>query len=193
MIARLLWPWLQIDAVSLGLLALVILPWLTPLIKSAELPGGWKVEFQDVEKAAEKITGPQIDVATTGEIWRGPAAEHASTAESSIQEFAISSGDPNLVLVALRIEVEKRIRALATRARVLTGSLLQLLHALRARGIISADQAVGLEAMISAGNKAAHGAQVDPSVAAWARTRGADILKVLDGIIGRPGEGGRAE
>jgi hypothetical protein len=31
------------------LLALAILPWLSPLLQSAELPGGWKLEFRRVE------------------------------------------------------------------------------------------------------------------------------------------------
>jgi hypothetical protein len=35
------------------LLALAILPWLSPLLHSAELPGGWKLEFQRVE--AEQV------------------------------------------------------------------------------------------------------------------------------------------
>ena len=47
LIARIVFPTLSIDAASLGLIALAILPWLAPLIKSAELPGGIKIEFQD--------------------------------------------------------------------------------------------------------------------------------------------------
>ena len=41
LILRLVLPNLKIDAVTLGLLAAAILPWLTKLIRSAELPGGW--------------------------------------------------------------------------------------------------------------------------------------------------------
>ena len=31
------------------LIALAIIPWLSPLLQSAELPGGWKLEFRRVE------------------------------------------------------------------------------------------------------------------------------------------------
>jgi hypothetical protein len=47
-------PDLSIDAVTLGLLVLAALPWLAPLVKSLELPGGWKVEFQEVKRTAEE-------------------------------------------------------------------------------------------------------------------------------------------
>jgi hypothetical protein len=41
------WPNLKIDAITLGLLAFAVLPWLRSIIKTVELPGGWKVELQD--------------------------------------------------------------------------------------------------------------------------------------------------
>jgi hypothetical protein len=46
---HLLWPTLSIDAITLGLLVVVALPWLSTLIESAELPGGWKIRFRAVE------------------------------------------------------------------------------------------------------------------------------------------------
>jgi hypothetical protein len=52
---RVEFPNLKIDGVTFGLFVLAILPWLSSLIKSFEFPGGWKIEFQDVSKAGEKI------------------------------------------------------------------------------------------------------------------------------------------
>ena len=49
--AHLIWPDLKIDALTLGLLVLAALPWLIPMVKSAEFPGGWKIEFQDIRDA----------------------------------------------------------------------------------------------------------------------------------------------
>ena len=44
------WPNLAIDAIALSLILVAILPWLSVLIKSFELPGGWKLEFAEVSK-----------------------------------------------------------------------------------------------------------------------------------------------
>jgi hypothetical protein len=38
----------------LTLLIVATVPWLAPLFKSLELPGGWKVEFQELRKAAQE-------------------------------------------------------------------------------------------------------------------------------------------
>ena len=46
--ARLIWPNIKIDTITLGLLVVAILPWLAVLIKSIELPGGFKVEYHDI-------------------------------------------------------------------------------------------------------------------------------------------------
>lgn len=48
--AHLVWPDARIDVVTLGLLVLAVIPWLAPLFKSIELPGGWKVEFQELKQ-----------------------------------------------------------------------------------------------------------------------------------------------
>ncbi|WP_414660461.1 hypothetical protein [Horticoccus sp. 23ND18S-11] len=51
------YPAWDVDAVTLGLFVIAILPWLAPLIKSVELPGGLKVELQDIKEAVEKTKG----------------------------------------------------------------------------------------------------------------------------------------
>jgi hypothetical protein len=50
MVAHLAWPNLRIDAITLGLLILAIIPWLAPLFKSIELPGIGKFEFQELKR-----------------------------------------------------------------------------------------------------------------------------------------------
>jgi hypothetical protein len=44
---------LKIDHITLGLMVLAVLPWLTPLVKSLELPGLGKIELQDIKEKAE--------------------------------------------------------------------------------------------------------------------------------------------
>ena len=53
-LAHLIWPKLAIDAITLGLLAIAVVPWLAPLIKSLELPGGWKVELQEMYQVSAR-------------------------------------------------------------------------------------------------------------------------------------------
>jgi len=49
-VVHLIWPHVRIDSITLVLLAVALLPWLSPLFKSIELPGGWKFEFQEFKR-----------------------------------------------------------------------------------------------------------------------------------------------
>jgi hypothetical protein len=40
----------QIDSITIGLLIVAALPWLAQVLASAELPGGWKVEFRALKE-----------------------------------------------------------------------------------------------------------------------------------------------
>lgn len=53
--AHLVWPRLSLDVTSTILLIVALLPWLAPVIKSIELPGGFKIEVQDLKAATEKV------------------------------------------------------------------------------------------------------------------------------------------
>ena len=44
----------KMTATVLGLLAIAALPWLASLLQSAELPGGWKLEFRKLESEQQK-------------------------------------------------------------------------------------------------------------------------------------------
>lgn len=56
--ARIYWPNLTIDGVTLGLLGIALFPWLQPLLKSIELPGVLKVEMQDYEQSTSETPPP---------------------------------------------------------------------------------------------------------------------------------------
>jgi hypothetical protein len=47
-------PSLQLGAIALGLVVLAVLPWLSSIIESAKLPGGWEVKFREVEREQAK-------------------------------------------------------------------------------------------------------------------------------------------
>jgi hypothetical protein len=45
---------IKVTATVLGLLTIAALPWLASLLQSAELPGGWKLEFRKLESEQQK-------------------------------------------------------------------------------------------------------------------------------------------
>jgi hypothetical protein len=114
-------PTIVIDGVTLTLILVAILPWLAPLFKSVELPGGVKVEFQELEKAKERAD-------RAGLLAETPVIQ--PTTEYSFQ--TIAEDDPNLALAGLRIEIEKRLIQIAKSRgiegdRKSVGRLLQIL------------------------------------------------------------------
>jgi hypothetical protein len=50
LVAQFLSPRLKLEPVALGLAVLAVLPWLSTIIESAKLPGGWEVKFREVER-----------------------------------------------------------------------------------------------------------------------------------------------
>ncbi|MBI3112418.1 MAG: hypothetical protein HYZ01_12695 [Ignavibacteriales bacterium] len=166
---RMVWPSLQIDMVSIGLIVLVILPWLSTLIKSAELPGGVKIEFQDFKTAIDKVA----DVEPTGARLSTAAAEKAFQSSAEL--------DPALALVSLRIEIEQRLRKLAKKVGIIPrGSLIQVTRQLHERGVVNEKSIGGLLELVDLGNQAAHGVSVSQDVANSAVEYGPRILGMLD-------------
>ncbi len=169
-LVRLIWPNINIDSITLGLLVVAVLPWLSVLIESAEFPGGWKVKFRDIKDAGDKIIGDE------------PLPSEQPKPEASYLEIADT--DPNLALVGLRIEIEKRIRTLGSHFNFpINKSLKNLILDLRLKNVLPHDVANGLLELIRAGNSAAHGAWVEKNVADWAITSGRNILAHLDHLM----------
>ncbi len=164
--ADLLWQDLGIDSVTLGLLLLAVLPWLGFLLQRVELPGGWKVDFREVRTAEREIT-------------RETAPPQKPPPRPAYVEIA--DRDPNLALVGLRIEIERRLQSLAAQHGIDSGgSLVEVFEALRDEGVLDAAAVRGFRRLVTAGNEAAHGATVEPAAAAWALEVGPQILAVLD-------------
>jgi uncharacterized protein YutE (UPF0331/DUF86 family) len=169
---HIIFPDLAIDAVALALIVIAILPWLAPLVKSLELPGGWKLEFQELQKAASRAESA------------GLLAAEPSVTE---QEFAFQSilkRDANLALAGLRIEIEKRLSLLAeahelNKSRKPMG-VGQLLKALGQSEVLSHEERSILADMVNMLNAAVHGASVDPRAAEWAINIGPRLLTSLD-------------
>ncbi len=170
-LGHIIWPQLAIDAVALALIIIAILPWLAPLVKSLELPGGWRVDFQDLEKAASRAESV------------GLLAAKQSEKESSFSFQSIATRDPNLALAGLRIEIEKRLSSLAeiyglNERRGL--GIGQALRALTQAKVLTNEEMSILADMVNLLNSAVHGAQVDSRAATWAIDVGPRLLTSLD-------------
>jgi hypothetical protein len=170
-IIHLTWPSLSIDATTLALIVIAILPWIAPLVKSLELPGGWKVEFKELQKAASRADSA------------GLLAAAPSKKEQVFSFQSIAKRDPNLALAGLRIEIEKRLSLLAE-AHGLSGrqhmGVGQLLRALTQADVLTKEERSILADMINILNSAVHGAAVDGRAADWAIDVGPRLLTSLD-------------
>jgi len=178
LVARLVWPDVKVDAVAIGLFVVAALPWLASILESAKLPGGWEIKFRNLQRAGQQVVSGASAVSET------------ATRGGSLSE-GIATSDPNLALVALRIEIERRLRAIARQYELPEErSLLRVFRRLREREILEEASLSGLEELVMAGNQAAHGARVESHVAEWAAEYGPQILATLDAKL--TGNGGTA-
>lgn len=168
---HLIWPNLGIDPTTIALLFIVVLPWLAPLIKSLELPGGWKIEFQTLQEAASRA-----DAA-------GLLAAQPSVKKAAYSFQSVAAQDPNLALAGLRIEIEQRLSRLAEASGVKTprpAGIGQLLRALVQNNVLTSEERSILADMTITLNYAVHGATVDVRTSDWAITYGPRLLASLD-------------
>ena len=170
-LSHIIWPLLAIDAIALALIIIAILPWLAPLVKSLELPGGWKVEFQELQKVASR--------AETA----GLLAVEASQKEVDFSFQSIANRDPILALAGLRIEIEKRLSQLAKIHNLNPRHPMgvgQALRALTQAEVLTNEERSILADMVNMLNSAVHGGEVDSRAASWAIDVGPRLLTSLD-------------
>ena len=66
-VAHLIWPDLEIDAIALAFVGIAIVPWLGPLLESIEFPGGFKATFREVEARIQEVQQTTQDVKETAQ------------------------------------------------------------------------------------------------------------------------------
>lgn len=161
---------IEVDIFVLVLFGFVVIIWLAPALpkffKAFEFPGGWKIEFQDLRQI-------ENEAAKAGLL----AAPEKQTDQKELLIFDL---DPNIAVVALRIEIEKRLRRLALSTDHRPRSLRQTMDELRRSEILSPSEYSVLNELVVLGNSAAHGADVTESAVHWARDTGPRILAALD-------------
>jgi hypothetical protein len=180
-IFHMVWPSAAIDSVTVALLIIAIFPWLAPLFRSIEFPGG-KVEFYteltEAEKKVEQsgLIGAKVKLAADF-----VAADFDTKKLYSFQ--SVAEEDPQLALAGLRIEIEKRLRAMAEKLHFHTNKksigIRELLMMLYERDIISSGEREALSGLVDVLNKAVHSEGVDERSAQWALYVGPKILEGL--------------
>jgi uncharacterized protein YecT (DUF1311 family)/thiamine pyrophosphokinase len=175
---HLFFPDLKIDAIFITLIIIAIIPWLEPLLKSVELPGGLKVEFQDFKKLEDEAK-------KAGLIKSDEKAEIKEITKTNSETFSfieIAEQNEELALVGFRIEIEKRLRSLADKYSIESNrySVTRLIEALAKEEILTIAEKTSLIDIISTLNKASHGMEYDQRSANWVIENGSKILESLD-------------
>jgi hypothetical protein len=171
LVFRAIWPDVKLDAVSLGLLVAAALPWMGGLFESLEFPGGLKIGYRELQHAGALLTQERKSAGSV-------------TAEVPYREVRDLS--PELGLIGLRIEIERRIQELSDLLDLDPGqrrSLGARLHLLETAGHLTGPQVSALQEIVAAGNAAAHGAQLPPGAEDFAFDTGPEVLGWLDGLI----------
>lgn len=188
-ILHLLFPKLGIDFVTISLVLIAVLPWILPILKSIELPGGFKIELKDTKAATDKVVTTGV-LTLSGTVRAKSSASGNLTVEgkevdpiSTLRQIA--DADSSLAFVGFRIEVEKRLRLLAEQhgLRVEREPLYRILRELQARQLVPNQVASGLADLIALGNRAAHGSEVEPEAVNWLLDVGPSILAILDELL----------
>lgn len=178
-ITHLLFPDLKIDAIFITLIVVAIIPWLEPLLKSVELPGGLKVEFQDLKKIEDEAKKAGLIKPNSDNSEKEGLISGNSETYSFIE---IAEKNQELALVGFRIEVEKRLRKLADKYSLESNkfSITKLIDALNDKEIITKAETKSLKDIINTLNYAAHGMDYDVRNAYWVIENGPKILESLD-------------
>lgn len=177
-LGHLLLPNLKIDAIFITLIIVAIIPWLEPLLKSVELPGGIKVEFRDLKKLEDEAI-------KAGLIREAPFSKKVLKLKSNPDTYSfieIAEKNQELALVSLRIEIEKRLRNLADKYSIESNkfSIGRLIDTLAQNEILTQAEMASLKDMISTLNHASHGLEYDLRNANWVIEYGPKILESLD-------------
>lgn len=103
-IAHMIWPDLKVDSITVILFAVIIIPWLAPVFKTLEFPGGVKLEY-NLEKVTEKLKKSGLISPNT--------PNRKESRHNKYSFMNVVDLDSELALTGLRMEIESRLKDLA--------------------------------------------------------------------------------
>ena len=172
-VARIFFPALTIDAITIMLFGMAFVPWVGRIFGTLEFPG---VKVTTLREAGDRIEDSGLIAQERAT--KVPAAErHVYAFET------IPSRDANMVLAGLRIELERWLREVATANGIGAErtALRKVVRELTRQNIIRGEEAGAIADLLPLLNRAVHGAKVDRASAEWALSFGPHLLDALRG------------
>jgi hypothetical protein len=168
MVIHLFYSTIAIDIITITLFIIAIIPWAGQIFQSVKLPGGIEFVYRELSQVSEKLAEENLVAEPTAET----------------EYFIDNRMDSVYRLAILRVEIERRLRALArmydidvNRARGIGGLTVQL-HRVKA---LSLGEIEVLRQISRILNMAVHGGeQIEEAVAAWALDEGPRLIAGLD-------------
>jgi hypothetical protein len=187
LIIHLLVPSFAADAITISLLIIGIIPWLAPLIKSLELPGGLKFEFSDAaKKSVEERAAESGLISTQSVVGAGLQATNEEKRDRRLLE-RIADEDLRAALSVLRVEIEIALGRLAQlhgidKLKPYRG-VTNLLRQLNSENVLNESQTSVLLELLHLLNLAVHGRDFSDSDGKWAMDVGCGILDTLENMV----------
>ena len=149
----------NVDITSIIILFILSIPFVAKYLRKAKI-GGTEFEFKDEILETEKLVNKSIDIVSKDS--KGVSFMHFETFQLK-QPRALLNTDPVLSLAALRIEIEKKLRAFAETSKVKyirKDSLLMIIRKLHRENIIFDEQKESFMKIVDMCNKSIHGYEV---------------------------------
>ena len=156
----------SISTIAAIFIGLAFLPWFLDLFDEIKLPGGLELKLRNIEaKLDQEGREPEFEDKEAFEFFRPE--------------------DPNLAMVGLRIEIEKRLRRIAKNRDIASEhgrplAVRQLLRELEAIGAVGHNAVSMIADMMPVLNAAAHGAEFPSESSEWVLKNGPRLLALLD-------------
>ncbi len=191
-VAHALIPDILIDSNTIILLLILLLLMLFPYIESINFPGGGGIKFfqreidrLEEQKEVEELFEPPPDPKTTITPDTLRPQEKLITGIVSEDPLVFTASDPNLLLAALRIDIEKKIRELASVSKTPAAGrpVDSVMNSLVNKRRIPHSEARYIEDILQVCNNAVHGIKVDAISASRVLRMGRDVIKWIDTLI----------
>jgi len=168
-------PDINIDTITTSLLVIAIVPWLYPLFKSVELPGGLKLEFQDFEKVIEEARQVNLVPFVGG----GGTPQYLKFAFS----FAAHKNEFVSAFSGLRLEIEKSLYELAQDCHIQadpTENIQKTIRVLANNKILTLEESVVIKKMLVVLHAGEQGALDDKRAMEIIQNEGPNIIYAIE-------------
>lgn len=172
---HIIFPKINIDNITVILIGMALIPWVEPLFKSVGLPGGISFRFQELEIL-------ENEAKKAGLITPDDYNNESVTLSPDYEFLEIADKNPELALPSLRIEIEKKLRSIATSNKIITANLSAtgILKQFEQKNILNQNESSVLKKMLSFLDKAANETVNKKRLSDWVLENGPSIIKNLE-------------